>query len=80
MSATTFTTTARDVTLRRTESLLVQAYLASLSSGATARRISCRTGLTDLYVTHDGHADLIEAKELKRSPLCSPSTSPKMEP
>ncbi len=68
VSATTFTTTARDVTLRRTESLLVQAYLASLSSGATARRISCRTGLTDLYVTQDGHADLIEAKSSNAHP------------
>jgi hypothetical protein len=63
----TYTRTEREVTVRRAEALLVEAYRQFLPQEAKALRIRCSTGLTDLYVTTEhGESDLLEAKSSAR--------------
>ncbi|WP_327639539.1 hypothetical protein OHB24_14585 [Kribbella sp. NBC_00482] len=62
VEATAYTRTARDIEIRRTEALLVQAYQQTLPAESTASRNRCSAGVTDLYVQTGDIAELIEAK------------------
>jgi hypothetical protein len=63
-----YTRTAREVAFRRTEALLVNAYTAALPADAKVSRTLCASGLTDLYIQHNGASDLIEAKSSASHP------------
>ncbi|MEU4423552.1 hypothetical protein AB0F81_23230 [Actinoplanes sp. NPDC024001] len=59
---TSYTRPAGITLVHRAEALLVSRYRSELAPDETARRISTRAGITDLYVTGPAGPEIIEAK------------------